>query len=84
MAVFNLIYKNSVHHMNQNSPSVFSSVNKTLVVEPWSSTDFLSQCGFFFLKSEISKLNASLRAGLVVLPSHKAHHIYISIYISSK
>ena len=27
------VFKSSVHHMNQNSPSVFSSVNKTLVVE---------------------------------------------------
>ena len=35
--------------LNQKFPSVFSSVNRALVVEPWSSTDFLSHCGVFDL-----------------------------------
>ena len=30
-------------------------INRALEVEPWSPTDFLSQCGFFFFKSEISE-----------------------------
>ena len=47
---------NNLCHINQISPSVFSSVQRAPAVEPWSSTDFLLQCGFFFFKSEISLL----------------------------
>jgi hypothetical protein len=46
-----------------------------------SSTDFLSHCGFFFLKSEMSKLKASLCAGLVFLPSRKALNAFKSTTI---
>ena len=65
--------------MNQHSPSTLSmfSVNRALEVEPCSSTDFLSQCGFFFFKSEISESKATLCTGLVFLPSPKAHNAFI-------
>ena len=62
-----VLKSNNLCHVNQISPSVFSSivlvlfssVHRALVVEPWSSTDFLTQCGFFFFKSEISDMTTA-------------------------
>ena len=62
-----VLKSNNLCHVNQISPSVFSSivlvlfssVHRALVVEPWSSTGFLTQCGFFFFKSEISDMTTA-------------------------
>ena len=74
---------NNLWHINQISPSEFSSVYRALAVESWSSTDFLPQCWFFFFKSEKSELKASLCAGLVFLPSRKAYD-FMSYFCNSK